>query len=156
MRTFLTLLIMALLLPLGGAEAQTTFKRCFSAKEIEVEQLVRHGIFMREAAKNCEKTTPGVGKSWSEFDSKFAAKLKSQTDRRTKIFQREFKDRELQVRTYYDGRLVTYHRNESVTAAYCENIERMLGDLTKKGWGAFAKQAKLVQNEVQLDIKQCP
>lgn len=141
---------------INDASAQFLFKRCFSAKEIEVEQLVRHGIFLRESSNRCEESTPGVAKMWKDFDTNFGQRLKAQTDRRAKIFQREFKEKELQVRTYFDGRLVTYHRNQPVTIAYCQNVKKLLTDLGRKGWGAFNSQAILVQNEVLLDIKKCP
>ncbi|MBC7952007.1 MAG: hypothetical protein H7Z12_09360 [Rhodospirillaceae bacterium] len=140
----------------GGAQAQLVkFKRCLNTGELQVEQLVRHGVFMREAARRCNEYIPGMGKKWIDFDQKFGARLKQQTDRRAKLFLREFKDDALKVRTYFDGRLVTYHRNTPMTVAYCENIDEKMDELSKRGWGAFTAQAKVLQNEVLLDYKAC-
>lgn len=139
----------------GDTWAQVKFKRCLSAAELQVEQVVRQGVFLREAARRCNEITPGSGKLWIDFDQKFGAKLKQQTDRRAKLFLREFKSDAVKVRTYFDGRLVTYHRNFPLTTAYCENINDMMEEVSKGGWGAFTKQAKLLQNEVLLDYKAC-
>lgn len=137
------------------AEAQTTFKRCLTPAEIQVEQMVRHGVFLREAGNRCEEWVKGTAKKWRDFDQRFGTKLKKQTDTRAKLFQREFKEDALKVRTYFDGRLVTYFRNVPLTQAYCTNADDMLDEVTKGGWNAFGKQAKVVQNEVLLDYKQC-
>lgn len=139
----------------NGAGAQVKFKRCLSPAELQVEQLVRQGVFLRESARRCNEITPGSGKLWTDFDQKFGVRLKQQTDRRAKLFQREFKDDALKVRTYFDGRLVTYHRNVPLTIAYCENIDKMLIEVSKRGWGAFTKQSKVLENEVLLDYKAC-
>jgi hypothetical protein len=138
-----------------AAGAQVKFKRCLSQAEMQTEQLVRQGVFLREAANRCDEMVPGTAKKWKDFDQRFGARLKSQTDRRAKLFQREFKQDALKVRTYFDGRLVTYHRNVPLTVAYCEHADEMLDEIAKGGWGAFTTQAKLLQNEVLLDYKSC-
>jgi hypothetical protein len=147
-------LALAVLLPVG-ADAQVKFKRCLTAAEVQVEQLVRHGVFLREAGNRCEDYVKGTAKKWRDFDQRFGARLKSQTDKRAKLFVREFKQDALKVRTYFDGRLVTYFRNVPLTSAYCTNADEMLDEITKGGWGAFGNQAKVVQNEVLLDYKSC-
>ncbi|HLO75362.1 MAG TPA: hypothetical protein VK196_02770 [Magnetospirillum sp.] len=138
-----------------AAAAQVKFKRCLSSTEIQVEQLVRHGVFLREAGNRCDEMVPGTARKWRAFDERFGPRLKQQTDRRAKLFQREFKQDALKVRTYFDGRLVTYHRNVPLTVAYCTQADEMLDDITKRGWGGFTEQAKVVQNEVLLDYKAC-
>lgn len=156
MRSLFRLVLAAVLAAApGGAWAQVKFKRCLSPTEIQVEQLVRHGVFLRESAGRCNEVTPGSAKTWRDFDQRFGPRLKLQTDKRAKLFQREFRDNALKVRTYFDGRLVTYHRNVPITTAYCENVEELLTEVTKGGWGAFTTQAKTVQNEVLLDYKAC-
>lgn len=142
-------------LPVADALAQAKFNRCLSTGEVQVEQLVRHGIFLRESANRCDEMLPGTAKKWKAFDTKFGSRLKSQTDKRVKLFSREFKQDATKVRTYFDGRLVTYHRNVPLTTAYCTQANKMLDDITKRGWGGFAEQAKVVQNEVHLDYKVC-
>lgn len=157
MPIFDRLIVLAAVLTLfpGGAWAQVKFKRCLSPAELQVEQLVRHGVFLREAGNLCNEVTPGAAQKWTDFDGKFGPRLKQQTDRRAKLFQREFKDDALKVRTYFDGRLVTYHRNRPITVAYCTNIDKMLTEINKRGWGGFAKQSKVLENEVLLDYKAC-
>lgn len=156
MRSVLRLALAALLLAEPGAAwAQVKFKRCLTAPEVQVEQLVRQGVFLREAANRCDDMLPGTAKKWKAFDERFGAKLKAQTDKRVKLFSREFKQDALKVRTYFDGRLVTYHRNVPLTVAYCTQTNKMLDEITKRGWNGFADQAKVVQNEVHLDYKVC-
>lgn len=148
--------VLALVLAVpAGATAQVAFKRCLTEQEVQVEQLVRHGVFLRESANRCDGMMPGSAKKWKSFDERFGPRLKSQTDRRAKLFQREFKKDALKVRTYFDGRLVTYHRNVPLTVAYCTQANKMLDEVGKRGWGGFAEQAKVVQNEVLLDYKSC-
>lgn len=156
MRSVSRLVLVAMLLAEPTAAlAQAKFKRCLSDSEVQVEQLVRHGIFLRESANRCEEMLPNSAKKWKAFDQRFGARLKQQTDKRVKLFAREFKQDALKVRTYFDGRLVTYHRNVPLTVAYCTQANKMLDDVTKRGWAGFAEQAKVVQNEVHLDYKIC-
>ncbi|MBC7907716.1 MAG: hypothetical protein H7Y60_13370 [Rhodospirillaceae bacterium] len=140
----------------AGAWAQAVkFKRCLNTAELQVEQLVRHGVYMREAARRCTEYKPGTDNKWKDFDQKFGVRLKQQTDRRAKLFAREFKDNALKVRTYFDGRLVTYHRNFPISIHYCENIDDNLDEVLKRGWGGFTQQAKVLENEVLQDYKAC-
>lgn len=139
----------------AAAIAQVKFKRCLNAAEIQVEQLVQHGVFLRESANRCDEMLPGTAAKWKAFDERFGPRLKQQTDKRAKLFLREFKQDALKVRTYFDGRLVTYHRNIPLTTAYCTQAKKSLDEITKRGWGGFSEQAKLVQNEVLLDYKSC-
>jgi hypothetical protein len=150
------LLVAAVLVGLSSsALAQVKFKRCLSTTEVQVEQLVRHGVYLREAGNRCEEMLPGSAKKWKAFDDRFGPKLKQQTDKRAKLFQREFKQDALKVRTYFDGRLVTYHRNVPLTVAYCTQSNKLLDEVNKRGWNSFAEQAKVIQNEVLLDYKAC-
>lgn len=148
------LLVVGLSLP-ALAQSRGKPKRCLSPAEVTTEQIVRHGIFLREASGRCEEFTSGTWKLWKDFDTTFADRLKGQTDKRKQVYQREFKDNWVKVMTYFDGRLVTYHRHAPVTHGTCVNVQEMLQEITKKGWNGFAKQAKVVQNEVHLDYKVC-
>jgi hypothetical protein len=149
------LAVLALSLLPADAWAQVRFKRCLTPPEVKVEQLVRHGVFLRESSARCDDMQPGSARIWLEFDQKSGARLKQQTDRRARMFEREFKADALKVRTYFDGRLVTYHRNRPLTVAYCTNVRTMLDEIGKSGWSRFARQAEVVQNEVHLDYKTC-
>lgn len=156
MRSVLRLaLAVAVLAAPTAALAQVKMKRCLSPAEIQVEGMVRQGIFLREAANRCDSMVPGTAKKWKAFDQKFGARLKQQTDKRAKLFAREFKKDELKVRTYFDGRLVTYHRNVPLTTAYCTNANKQLDDVTKRGWNALAEQSKVLRDEIIMDYKSC-
>ncbi len=150
----LTALALALTLP-AQAQQQSKFKRCLQPDEVVAEQLLHHGVFLRESGRRCNDMKPGTEKLWNDFEQKFMDKLKKQVDKHAKLFKREFKDDALKVITYFDGRLVTYHRHYPLSTVYCENVSRMLNDVTKSGWKAFDKQAKIVQNEIWTDYKAC-
>ncbi|CAA7619962.1 conserved exported hypothetical protein [Magnetospirillum sp. LM-5] len=137
------------------ALAQVKVKRCLSEAEIKTEQLVRHGIFLRESGNRCDEYNPGTAKMWKDFDANVGTRFAQQTAKRKKLFEREFKTKALEVMTYFDGRLVTYYRHYPLGIAYCGNIEKLLKDVTKKGWNAFVVQAETIQNEVRSDYKVC-
>ncbi|MGE4278120.1 MAG: hypothetical protein AB7G62_00940 [Magnetospirillum sp.] len=139
------------------ALAQVKFKRCLSPAEVKVEKLVRHGIFLREGGNRCDADyNPGTAKMWKDFDTKFGTRLAQQTAKRKKLFDREFKDKALEVMTYFDGRLVTYYRYYPLSVSYCGQIDKLLKEATKRGWNAFAKQSEIVQADVVTDLKICP
>ncbi len=149
-------LILSVILSLAAGQAIAQVKmRCLSDTELQVEQLVRHGVFLREAGRRCDDVVAGTNKLWTDFDQRWAAKLKQQTDKRAKVFTRQFKGDALKVRTYFDGRLVTYHRNYPLSLSYCTNVKELLDEVAKRGWGGFTGQAKVVQNEVLLDYNSC-
>lgn len=131
------------------------FKRCLSPAEIQGERLVQHGVFLREGTTRCNDTFAGLVDQWKTFDETFGPRLKAQTDKRKRMFDKEFRQDSDKVRTYFDGRLVTYYRNYPLTEAYCEGIKDLMGKLQKGGWGQFSKQAQTVQNQVLMDYKPC-
>lgn len=138
------------------AWAQAKFKRCLTQAEVKVEKLVRHGIFLREGGNRCDADyNPGTAKMWKDFDTRFGQRLAQQTGRRKKLFDREFKGNALEVMTYFDGRLVTYYRHYPLSVAYCGQVDRLLKEVTKSGWNAFAKQSEIVQADVIQDLKVC-
>ena len=124
------------------ALAQVKFKRCLTQQEVKVEQLVRHGIFLREGGNRCDEVyNPGTAKMWKDFDAQFGTRLSQQTGRRKKLFEREFKDNPVEVMTYFDGRLVTYYRYYPLSVSYCGHVDKLLKEVTRGGWNAFAKQS---------------
>lgn len=149
------LLLAALGTAASPAMAQVKFTKCISEAEAAVEQLVHHGVFLREGGNRCEEYRPGTAKMFKAFDDKFGQRLASQTAKRSRMFTKQFKDKADQVRTYFDGRLVTYHRHFPLTVAYCENVEKLLKEVERGGWGAFTKQAKVVQSQVLRDYRIC-
>lgn len=134
----------------------TARTRCFTEAEVLAEQLVRHGVLLREASGRCDEYLPGSAKLWTDFNQSFGPRLLQQTERRRKVFQREFANDWTRVMTYFDGRLVTYHRHYPLTLAYCTMINELLDENGKRGWKSFVEQAKTTQNEVLLDYKTCP
>jgi hypothetical protein len=138
-----------------AAPAWAKPKQCLMPAEITAEQTVRHGIFLREAARRCQEDgyVTGTWKKWQTFDQRFGNNLKSATSTRTRAYQREFPNASKAELTQADGKIVTYYRHYPLTRAYCEDVDELLGELT--GFGAFTSQAKLLQDEVRMAYKVC-
>lgn len=130
-------------------------ERCINKAEQAAEQVVRHGIFLREAGNRCEHLVPGIRQLWLDFDEINGPRFAQQTERRSRIFKRQFKDDWLKVMTFFDGRLVTYYRHYPLTEPYCRNVETLLNDNLRRGWKAFNSQAKLLANEINMDYRAC-
>ncbi len=130
---------------------------CLTATEMVTEQLVRHGVFLREASRLCADSDPGGVKLWTAFDSTFGSQLSGQTARRITVFKREFPKTWLQMMTYFDGRMVTNYRyNHPTDAAFCKDVMTLLTKNQRGGWGSFSRQAKTLQGNVRLDFRECP
>lgn len=157
MRSNCRLVLVALLFAgwASPAAAQIKFTRCLTQAEALTEQLVRHGVFLREAGNRCEDYKAGTAKMWTDFDAKLGPRMKQQTEKRKTLFIKQFKEKALEVTTYFDGRLVTYHRHYPLSAAYCGHVNDLLKEVGKRGWAGFSEQAKMVQNEVLMDYKVC-
>lgn len=150
-----SILILALVLVADPALAAKA-KRCFSPPEITAEREIRHGIYMREAAKRCDGDyVKGANAIWQKFETTNGAKLRATNSKRVKAWQREFPDDWQFKMNHADGRLVTYARHVPRTMGYCENIDEQLQELDKKGYAGFTAQAKVVHNEVIDDYKVC-
>ncbi len=130
-------------------------KNCFSRVELSSDLIIRHGVFLREAADRCNGYQPGSKDIWKHFDQTFGTKLKSERTKRENAFKREFPDTWVRVVTTFDARMVTFDRNLPYTDAFCEDVRDMLDDNAKKGWGSFVKQSKVVRDESILDFKPC-
>ena len=154
MRTYLIATLAGLLLS-GEAVAAAKPKRCLSPPEIQAEQEVRHGIFLREAAKRCDEYTKGSRTAWDSFNAQAAPRFAKAVDKRLKAWQREFPEDWQRAMITADGRLVSYHRYFPLSRAYCESVNDLVQEVAKKGYTAFTKQAKTVQNEVIGDYKVC-
>jgi hypothetical protein len=154
MRRFLTRLVLLLAL-LAPPPAAAKPKGCLSTGELKTEQLVRHGVFLREASAACDSLKPGTRKMWADFDQSFSTQLSTQTKRRMTIFSREFPKTSKQMMTYFDGRMVTNYRYNQPSAPLCADVEKLLKKVQKGGWGQFALQAKTIQDNVRLDFKWC-
>ena len=129
---------------------------CLTRSEMVTEELVRHGVFLREASRLCEDRTPGGAKMWQDFDTTFDKQLSGQTARRITVFKREFPTAWLQMMTYFDGRMVTNYRyNHPTDGAFCKDVLALLKKNQRGGWGTFSRQAKVIQDNVRLDFRTC-
>ena len=130
-------------------------KGCLVPAEMQTEQLVRHGVFLREAANHCNDHKPQAGQMWKAFDTTYGKRLAAQTARRVTIFQREFPKTWRQMMTYFDGRMVTAYRNAPVEDLFCGDVQTLLTKIQRGGWPTFAQQAKVIQDNVRLDFHEC-
>lgn len=137
------------------APPDANFKRCLNDKELETERLVRHGVFLREGAWRCNGAVPGSFDIWRDIDENLGPQMRRVTDARKLLFDREFGESSFQVTNYLDGRLVVYYRNFPLTGVYCNTINRLLKDVQARGWGAYAKQAETLRDNVKLDYRAC-
>jgi hypothetical protein len=148
------LVILAICLTAVPAAAKP--KNCFSLPEIAAEREIRHGIYMREAARRCDtEYVKGLAALWQKFETANGAKFKAANAKRLKGWEREFPDDWKAKVTHADGRLVTYARNIPRTQGFCENMDEQLQELDKRGYAAFSKQSRRVHNEVIGDYKVC-
>lgn len=154
MRPAFLLLVYAVLC-LSPLSAAAKPKGCLSKAEMQTEQIVRHGVFLREASNLCDDRVPGTRQMWKDFDSTFAPQLSAQTARRVTIFKREFPQTWLQMMTYFDGRMVTFYRNKSTNLQFCNDVSKLLKKNQRGGWGSFTRQAKVLQDNVRLDFNDC-
>ncbi len=130
-------------------------KNCLTSSELLAEQIVRHGVFLREASRRCDDMAPGSRAQWQDFDTRFGPRLARQTAARLRVFKREFPDDWQHAMAVLDGRLVTHHRNVPIDQPFCDNIQTLLQEDQRGGWNIFAKQAKSVQDEAILDYRPC-
>ncbi|TAN74091.1 MAG: hypothetical protein EPN20_02860 [Magnetospirillum sp.] len=154
-RSIPLLLVVMALLPIDDAAAKP--KHCFSLPEITAEREIRHGIYLREAAQRCNgQYITGSYDMWQKFEAANGVKFKAANEKRRKAWAREFPDDWQYKINHADGRLVTYARNIPRTQGFCDNIDDLLHEVDKRGYGGFSGQAKRLQNEVTADYKVCP
>ena len=157
MRRPIPVIVLAMLASLPPGPAAAKPKHCFSRPEITAEREIRHGIYLREAAQRCDgQYLKGSNEMWQKFEAANGAKFKLAMDRRKRAWSREFPDDWQYKVTHADGRLVTFARNVPRTQGFCDNIDELLKEVDKRGYGGFSAQAKLIQNEVVADYKVCP
>jgi len=155
-QSFTAILVLILAVCVVPAQAAKP-KRCFSLAELRAEQEIRHGIYLREAAKRCDgRFLTGSNALWQKLETANATKFRAAMDKRTKAWQREFPEDWKDKINHADGRLVTYDRNVPLTQGFCDNIDELLQEMDKRGYGGFSAQAKLLRNEVIDDYKVCP
>ncbi|CCG40719.1 hypothetical protein [Magnetospirillum molischianum] len=131
-------------------------KQCFTGPELTSEREVRHGIYLREAARRCQgRFLPDSVKTWDTFEEANGAKFRAAVARRKKAWQREFPKDWQAKQNHADGSIVTYARNIPLTDGFCENIGELLTTISKRGYGGFSAQTKIIKNEVVQSYKAC-
>ncbi len=130
-------------------------KQCLTPGEVYTEQLVRYGVFLREASYACNDMIPGSWKLWAGFNAAYGSRLAQETRMRALFFQRAFPKKWRTTLAIFDGRLVTYYRHISINKSYCEDVHKKLEAITNSGWGAFTSQSKIVVDQIHLDYKTC-
>ncbi|GEM_PF-874670 len=154
-RTASLILIVSLLMPAPPAVAAP--RQCFTPKEAESIQSVRHGIRLRESALRCQEEgyASDTLALWRRVDQAVGSQFKAETDLRREAFQREFESWADWNLSIWDGRIVMHFRNRPLSRELCTNIATMLKDIDTKGWAAFTKQATKLRNEIRLDYMVC-
>jgi hypothetical protein len=152
----LPLAVIAVVLVALAPPAAAKPRGCLTQPEIQAEKEVRHGLFLREAARRCDgQYLKGSAQTWQTFETANGAKFRQQNGRRISAYKREFPDSWQAKMNQADGRLVTYNRNFPVTQAYCDDVEDLLKDITATAYGGFTKQAKVIHDQVIDDYKLC-
>ena len=145
-----------LLISWGDALAAPKPKRCLSPAEVNAEQEIRHGIYLREAAGRCDSLLlRGAKARWQKFEDANGQRFRNANQKRIRAWQREFPEDWQDQMNFADGRLISYDRHTPLTEGFCENIDNLLKTVEKSGYNGFAKQAKVVRNQVVEDYKVC-
>lgn len=152
-RLGLTVLLCLCLTPSAWAKP----KGCFTKSEHLSERMIRHGIFLRETARNCQESPYSLSTQpmWEAVDKANGARFKAETERRRKAFSREFGEKAEGMLQVWDGRIVMHYRHLPLTVAQCEGGKKMLEDAQKRGWKALKTQAEKSRNEVFMDYRIC-
>ncbi len=154
MKAVCTVILAVALLP---PPAQAKGMICFTKSEQNAEQLVRSGIRLREGAVGCDgppwhaATLP----LWQQVDQRYGSRFKQQTELRRQAFVREFAGDAENHEQMWDGRIVFYYRNYSLSTGYCREIKQTLETIVGGGWGLFVKQAHTAQDAVEMDYRVC-
>ena len=130
-------------------------KGCFTRAEISSDQIIRHGVYLREAALRCNDYEPGSWAEWKQIDNKFGTKFRAERTRREGGFKREFPDSWLKDVTTFDAKLVTFDRNLPYNDAFCADIKDLLDNIQKKGWGEFTAQSKKIRDQARMEFVPC-
>ncbi len=145
--------------PAAPPGAQGKPRGCLTTKEHTAEQLVRHGVRLRETTFRCDKEYPQktpMFPRWETFYKASEAQFAQQVTTRQQGFAREFPKNPQEMTQYWDDRLVVHLRYYPLTAPYCQGIDTQLGAIDKSGWKTFAKQAATARTEIMLwDYKLC-
>jgi hypothetical protein len=158
MMCFRVLSLVPIMLVCGTlAVGQAAGSDCFTKAEQSAEQIVRHGLRLREGAQACDEPPWNLPTAplWESIDKQFGPRFAAQTAIRKKAFMREFADDADNRLALWDARIVMHFRHYPVSDEYCAGIKDMLDETLKRGWGAFTKQAAKARDEVRMDYRPC-
>lgn len=132
---------------------------CFRQNELKAEANVRLGLLLRERAAVCaarsgDPAFNGLPGMWSKFEQDNATQIKAAVEMRARAIGRVFKNPENSAEAQ-TGRLIARFRQEPAYSANCRDIQKLLEDLEKGGWGAFQRRARLFDSEVRRDSPPC-
>ncbi len=154
-RVLVFVAVLAVLAPTADAVAKA--RGCFTKPEMAAEEMVRHGLRLREGGETCdgepwnEHTKP----LWEAVDKQFGPQFKQQTEIRRAAFMREFEFDAEHKLTQWNARIVFYFRHYPLSAGYCGAVKKMLTDMQSKGWPMFVKQAHFARDEVRMIYEPC-
>lgn len=154
MRTLIVLVVSVL-----PALAWAQTNGCFRQGELKAEANVRLGLLLRERAAVCaarsgDPAFNDLPQMWSKFEQANGPQLKDAVETRARAIDRVFKNAENSADAQ-TGRLVARFRQEPAYSANCRDIQKLLTDMDKGGWGAFQRRARLFDSEVKLDSPPC-
>lgn len=132
-------------------------KGCFTNREHQAEQVIRHGIFLRESARLCAARPyyMDTDETWKSIEEALGASFAADTARRAKAFDREFGDRGEELRVYWNGRLVMEARHSATSPSFCDDVKVVLDEINRRGMRALKTQAEKARNLVLRDYKNC-
>ena len=147
--------IALLLAPCADAIAKP--RGCFTKAEQRAEEVVRHGLRLREGGEGCDGPPweAGTKPLWEAVNTQFGPQFAQQTDIRNKAFLREFANDAEHKLNQWNARIVFYFRNYPLSPVYCASIKKMLTEAPQKGWRDIVKQAHYAADEIRMTYEPC-
>lgn len=142
----------------AAAPAEAQQKRgCLTEREALAEQIIRHGVRLREGSGRCEAMgfAEGTTALWRDLEDQMAQFFRAEMDRRIRAFRREFAEHADHELLQWNGRIVAHFRHRPLDAIYCRRLSNQLAQFGATGWAAFKKQAENERGEVRMDYEVC-
>jgi hypothetical protein len=151
----LSLILAAAILTASPAWAKP--KGCFTKREEIAEQVVRHGVRLREGAQRCQELgfSTETGARWRAMDDLLGEQFSTQVGVRAKAFGREFGEAAEGELRLWDGRIVSYFRHRPLSEIYCRALDEMMDEASARGFNGFKAQALRERGEVRIQYRIC-
>lgn len=132
-------------------------KGCFTQREATAEEVVRHGVRLREGSQRCNELgySALTAERWQALDAVLGEQFAGEVGIRSRAFRREFGDTAETELRLWDGRIVSYFRYRPLSGIYCRALEQMMGDAEGMGWGRFKAQALRERGEIRMQYRVC-